>query len=347
MQQFVGSVMIDLLGSSVDAEERELLQHPLVGGVILFARNYESIVQINELCQVIRSTHPSSILIAVDQEGGRVQRFRDGFTRLPCMGEIGHAYERSVAEGIEYAYSCGWIMAAELLAVGVDLSFSPVLDLNKKWNTVIGDRSFSQDPHVVSVLAKALTRGMCEAGMAATGKHFPGHGSVKTDSHLTLPIDSRPFTEVYEEDMQPFIQMIAEEIDALMPAHILFSEIDSHPVGFSRYWLQDILRKKLQFSGIIFSDDLNMAGAEFAGTYAARAEMALNAGCDMALICNNRAGAIEILDQLPRKHKMPVDKWHRLKGKFSHTAESLFLSKAWKTHSNSLAHYRKLYETHQ
>jgi beta-N-acetylhexosaminidase len=339
-----GTVIMDLTGLSLDDEERDLLKHPLVGGIILFARNYESTTQLTELCREIRASRQSPILIAVDQEGGRVQRFKEGLTRIPSMGEVGELYQSSPEQGTEFAYCCGWLMAAELLAVGVDLSFAPVLDLDKKWNTVIGDRSFASDPILVSTLALAVMRGMREAGMAATGKHFPGHGSVTVDSHLELPIDSRQFIEIYQEDMQPFIHMIAADIDALMPAHILFPEVDDHPVGFSRYWLEDVLRKKLKFSGIIFSDDLNMAGAEFAGNYAARAEVALEAGCDMVLICNIRKGAIEILDQLPQKYVISLDKFNRLKGRFSEDLKSLHASHLWKNNFNLFAQYRKMYE---
>lgn len=342
MQQSHGSVMIDLMGLSVNDEERELLQHPHVGGVILFARNYESITQITDLCRMIRESRNKPILIAVDQEGGRVQRFKEGFLRLPSMGEIGKMYRHSSELGLELAKYSGWLMASELLAVGVDLSFAPVLDLDKKLNTVIGDRSFGNDKEVVALLGNYFMRGMHQAGMAATGKHFPGHGSVDADSHLALPVDSRNFEEVYQHDMEPFISLIVNGIDALMPAHILFPEVDNQPVGFSHRWLNEILKRDLLFSGIIFSDDLNMAGAEFAGNYAERAEAALNAGCDMVLICNNRTGAIEILNHLPQKYVLSADKFNRLRGKFSQTVESLHSSTEWKNYFHL---FRKLYET--
>ncbi len=356
MLQSAGPVMIDLMGLSVDAEEHELLQHPQVGGVILFARNYESPAQLSNLCNSIRQIRQSPILIAVDQEGGRVQRFKTGFTLLPSMGEVGQLYQHSSEDGLKWAYCCGWLMAAELLAVGVDLSFAPVLDLDKKYNTVIGDRSFGNNSTIVTILAHSLMSGMHAAGMAATGKHFPGHGSVKADSHLALPIDSRSYADIYQDDMQPFIAMIEANIDALMPAHILFPEIDKQPVGFSSYWLQDVLRKKLGFSGVIFSDDLNMAGAEFAGNYVSRAEAALDAGCDIVLICNNRAGAIEILDHLPTKYILSQDKFNRLKGKYSTDSnsdsssdlKSLYSSVAWKNQFNLFTNLytkqRKSYE---
>ncbi|HSW69819.1 MAG TPA: beta-N-acetylhexosaminidase, partial [Gammaproteobacteria bacterium] len=339
MPQTIGPVILDLMGLEITPEERELLQHPLAGGVILFARNYESPSQISQLCSTIREITPF-ILIAVDQEGGRVQRFKEGLITLPSMREIGEVYQDSHEKGLRFAYSSGWLMAAELLALGVDLSFAPVLDLDKGWNTVIGDRSFAASPAAVMALGEAVIQGMHAAGMAATGKHFPGHGSVKSDSHLELPVDLRQFTEIFQQDMQPFSQMISAGIDALMPAHILFSEVDDKPVGFSRYWLQEILRKKLNFSGIIFSDDLNMAGAEFAGNYFSRAEAALAAGCDMILICNNRPGAIEIMDHLSEKYRLSFDKFKRLKGKFSYDLNTLHASSAWKNNFNQ---YRKVY----
>ncbi len=343
MQPSHGPVILDLIGYTVTDEERELLQHPHVGGVILFARHFESAAQISELCQSIRRCRQSPLLITVDQEGGRVQRFKEGFVKLPSMGEIGQIYHRSNEEGLQLAECVGWLMAAELLAVGVDLSFAPVLDLDKKCNTVVGDRSFGQDADSVALLGNAVMQGMHKAGMAATGKHFPGHGTVNVDSHLSLPVDDRCFEDVFQDDMQPFISLIANGIDALMPAHILFPKIDNQPVGFSTRWLTDVLRKKLLFSGVIFSDDLNMAGAELAGNYAVRAKAALDAGCDAVLICNNRAGAIEILEDLPETYVFPADKFNRLQGRFSHHLKSLHSSVEWQNYFN--LRYRKLYET--
>ncbi len=335
MPQAKGPVIIDLTGLELLPEEGELLQHPFVGGVILFARNYESTTQITQLCRAIRQASPLPLLIAVDQEGGRVQRLKDGFVRLPSMGEVGQLYQASPAAGLQLAYDCGWIMAAELLAVGVDLSFAPVVDLDKQLNTVIGDRSFSATPAIVIRLAEAMIKGMHEAGMAATAKHFPGHGSVKVDSHLDLPVDSRPFAEIECEDMQPFSALITSGIDALMPAHILFSAVDDQPVGFSRYWLQNVLRKQLRFSGVIFSDDLNMAGAAFAGSYIDRAMAALDAGCDSVLICNNRSGALEIIDHLPEKYRFSAERLQNLRGKASVDLKMLHSTSLWKNKFNS------------
>ncbi len=315
MEKIAGPVMLDLIAKEVSPEEKELLQHPLVGGVILFTRNYENPEQLKQLCKTIRSSRKIPLLITVDQEGGRVQRFREGFTRIPSMGEIGQLFltEPDVAEKL--AETSGWQMATELRAVGIDLSFAPVLDLNKGLNAVVGDRAFYSKPNVVILLAKAFIRGMKKAGMVATAKHFPGHGSVAVDSHLEMPIDTRSYADIHRDDMQPFIELIEMGIEAMMPAHILFPAVDTKPVGFSAVWLQEILRKKLQFSGTIFSDDLNMKGAEFAGDYVSRAQSALDAGCDVALICNNRLGAIQILDQLSQKYIKKDNKLNLLLGR--------------------------------
>lgn len=293
-----GPIILDLNGPELSREEQEILQHPLVNGVILFTRNYENTLQLKELCKNIRNTRKLPLLIAVDQEGGRVQRFQKEFTRIPPMGELGKLFETSPTDALKRAEEAGNCMAKELLAVGVDVSFAPVLDLNKELNNVVGDRAFHAQPAIVVQLAKAVMKGMHAAGMPATGKHFPGHGSVNLDSHLKLPIDEREFATIAAEDLIPFVELIRAGINAIMPAHILFPKVDNKPVGFSSIWLREILRKQLKFSGLIFSDDLNMQGANFAGSYIDRAEAALDAGCDRVLICNNRKGAIEIIDNL-------------------------------------------------
>lgn len=330
--QPIGPVIIDLLGLELTSEEKDLLQHPLVSGIILFSRNYESPDQIAELCSHIRNSVTKPLLITVDQEGGRVQRFREGFTRLPSMDYLGKLWEEDPDFASSLAESCGWLMAAELLAVGIDMSFAPVLDLNKKLNTVIGDRAFHSQPDPVIFLAKAYIQGMNRAGMAATGKHFPGHGSVSLDSHHALPVDERTITDIQQNDLIPFAHFIQHGIEAIMPAHILFPAVDNHPVGFSKRWLQDILRNQLQFSGTIFSDDLNMEGAGFAGKYHERAEAALSAGCDMVLICNNRPGAINILDNLSHEWNVDKDKFKLLQGKFSQNIKELHSSDEWQHH---------------
>lgn len=326
-----GPVILDLLGPEMSAEEREILQHPLVGGVILFTRNYQSPEQVTELCQTIRKARKTPLLIAVDQEGGRVQRMRTGFTDLPPLEMIGKRYDESPEAGIRLAEVCGWLMASEVLSVGIDFSFAPVLDLNKKVSSVIGDRSFHRDPLVVAKLATAYVRGMSRAGMAATGKHFPGHGSVVVDSHLDLPVDTRSLDEITNDDMVAFKEMILAGIQAFMPAHILFPAVDDKPVGFSSVWLQDILRKQLKFNGVIFSDCLSMEGAKVIGDHDERARVALEAGCDIVLICNHREAALKILDRLPAdKYAVLPERFKVMQGQFSLPYGKLHNQTEWK-----------------
>lgn len=292
----IGCVMLDLEGTELQAEERKLLQHPAVGGLIYFSRNFESVEQITALSAAVRKAAGKPLLIAVDHEGGRVQRFRDGFTRLPPIASLGRHYADDPLQATQAARKAGWLMAAEVRAVGIDFSFAPVLDLDYGSSGVIGDRAFHRDTRIVSALAQAYIEGMREAGMAATGKHFPGHGWVKADSHLEIPRDERPAQQIMAEDMQPFCELFKGGLDAVMPAHVIYEQVDSQPAGFSKVWLQDVLRQQLQFDGVIFSDDLSMEGASVAGGYAQRADRALEAGCDMVLACNNRAGVIDILE---------------------------------------------------
>lgn len=313
-----GPVIIDLTGLNLTEEEKELLEHPLVGGIILFSRNFESIEQIYTTIRKVRTIANRQLLVCVDHEGGRVQRFRKGFTDLPAMGKIGKLYEKNPEQGLQIAEICGWLMASELLAIEIDLSFAPILDLDKNICPAIGDRAFHQDNRIVIELSKALCRGMNSAGMASTGKHFPGHGSVNLDSHFALPVDNRTFDKIASEDLLPFIALIRAGIHSLMCAHIVYPQIDTEPVGFSRHWLKNILREQLKFTGIIFSDDLNMEGCKVIGDVCDRAERSLEAGCDMILICNNRPDAIRILDYLPqKKHLFPYDKIKNLRGNFS------------------------------
>ncbi|WP_299944063.1 beta-N-acetylhexosaminidase [uncultured Microbulbifer sp.] len=288
----LGPVMVDIEGLELSGEDCELLRHPLVGGVIFFARNYHNRVQLQELITAIRTVRPE-LLLAVDQEGGRVQRFRDEFTRLPSLQAL------SARASQEQLRDVGWLLAAELLTVGVDFSFAPVLDADDQRSRVIGDRSFCADPKRLTAFVRPFIQGMREAGMAATGKHFPGHGHVLEDSHRELPEDGRTLDQVMESDALPFIDCIGTaELDAVMPAHIHFVNIDSRPVGFSRYWLQDILRGRLGFGGVIISDDLSMNGAAVIGGYGERIRAALEAGCDMGVVCNSREGALEALAAL-------------------------------------------------
>ncbi|EXJ11183.1 beta-N-acetylhexosaminidase [Nitrincola nitratireducens] len=289
--------MLDLVGTELSAKEASLLQNPRVGGLILFSRNYVNPDQLKQLIASIRAVAPN-IIIAVDQEGGRVQRFKEGFTRLPAMSALGKLYDTSPDEAIHAAHELGWLMALELRAFDVDISFAPVLDLDWQQSSVIGDRAFSSSAERVALLSGAFLKGMHEAGMAATGKHFPGHGWVQADSHLELPYDERLESAIRQDDLQPFARLIEEGLDAIMPAHVVYSQVDTAPAGFSSYWLKDVLRQELGFDGVIFSDDLTMEGASIAGDYALRCQKALAAGCDMVLVCNQPEAALQVLEYL-------------------------------------------------
>jgi len=291
-----GPLMLDLEGYELTDDERELAVHPMVGGIILFSRNYRDPAQLEYLTRSIRELRPD-ILISVDHEGGRVQRFRNGFTRIPPMASLGTLFMKDPEAALELAWDIGWLMASELLAYGLDFTFAPVLDLDYGISDVIGDRAFSGRPDVVTRLADALIEGLHEAGMPAIGKHFPGHGFVAADSHVDLPVDERPFSEIDASCLKPFTAL-CPLLDGVMPAHVIYKQVAPEPAGFSPYWLKDILRRQLGFKGVIFSDDLGMAGAAIAGDYAARTHAALSAGCDMVLVCNDRAGALQVLDAL-------------------------------------------------
>jgi beta-N-acetylhexosaminidase len=326
----IGALIIDLQGKELTPEERELLAHPTVGGVILFTRNYESRSQLKQLCHSIRQTRTKPLLILVDQEGGRVQRFIPEFTRLPSMGYFGEAYDSNPSKALSMAKDCGWLMAAELLTVGVDLSLAPVLDLNKGISSVIGQRAFHANPQQVITLADGFIQGMKEAGMAATGKHFPGHGSVVLDSHVAIPIDDRSLEDIEREDLIPFKGLLERGITALMAAHIIFPKVDKLAVGYSHRWLQTVLREQLKFKGVIFSDDLNMEGANISSHYADRVQAARDAGCDFTLLCNNRAGVIQVLDQLlSDENQVSQTKWSVLQGNFSRVNESYQQNQRW------------------
>ena len=288
--------MLDLAGTALADDEVELLQNPQVGGVILFARNVQSREQVEALVAQIRAV-AAHLLIAVDQEGGRVRRFREGFSPLPAMQQLGDLCLKDREAGLALSRDTGWLMAAEVIACGLDISFAPVLDVDRDTSSIIGDRAFSDQPQLVIDVAAAFIQGMNEAGMAATGKHFPGHGGIFADSHLEAPVDQRDWQQLWEHDLRPFAAL-CPALGGIMPAHITFPAIDPDSVGFSPFWLREILRDKLGFSGVIFSDDLAMKGADVAGGYQRKAELALQAGCDMILVCNDRSGALEVLDYM-------------------------------------------------
>lgn len=285
-----GPLMIDVAGTELSEVDRERLCHPLVGGMILFSRNYASPEQLTRLCREIHALRTPHLVIAVDHEGGRVQRFREGFTRLPAMRRLGELWDGHRDEALLAARGIGFVLAYELLARGVDLSFTPVLDLDYGSSAVIGDRAFHRDPAVVSELAGALIAGLRQAGMAVCGKHFPGHGFVAADSHVAIPVDGRSL-EAMADDLEPYRRLA---LDAVMPAHVIYPEIDSKPAGFSPTWLTK-LREEFSFDGVIFSDDLSMEGASVAGDIVARADAAWIAGCDMLLVCNAPDAVAELL----------------------------------------------------
>jgi beta-N-acetylhexosaminidase len=289
-----GPLMLDVAGLELTAIERERLAHPLVGGVILFARNYDSPAQLKALTASIRALRAPSLLIAVDHEGGRVQRFREGFTSIEPMRALGGRWDRDVAAAAAEARKVGTTIASELGAHGVDFSFAPVLDLDYGASTVIGDRALHRNPNAVAHLAAALCEGLRVGGMAAVAKHFPGHGFIAADSHAETPVDERPLAALEKDDLVPFAVLVRHHIEGVMPAHVIYPAVDAQPAGYSTIWLQDVLRKRLGFDGLIFSDDLSMAGAKVAGGIAARAEAACTAGCDMVLLCNDPAGWDEL-----------------------------------------------------
>lgn len=299
MGQKLGALIIDLQGVTLTPDEQALLNHPMVGGVILFKRNYETRAELITLCQRIRMASPRPLLIMVDQEGGRVQRFVPEFTALPPVASLGAIYDKNSTAGLMAAQEHATTMAQELLAVGVGMSLAPVLDLNKGISSVIGDRAFHRDPAVVTALAKAYMHAMHALGMPAIGKHFPGHGSVTLDSHLASPIDPRTLAELLADDLQPFVNLMQAGMPGVMASHVIFPEIDDKPVGFSRIWLKTIIRDQLNYQGVILTDDLNMQGASVVGDCTARIAESREAGCDFALLCNNREGVIHALDHLP------------------------------------------------
>jgi len=330
--------MMDLAGTRISDAERTLLRDEQVGGVILFTRNFESIEQITDLVAQVHALRSPHLLVAVDHEGGRVQRFHDGFTRLPPAAVFGRLYRRQPDSAREYARQAGWLMAAELRAVGVDFSFAPVLDLAHGVSGVIGDRAFHASTEVVATLSYAWMRGMLAAGMHAVGKHFPGHGGVAEDSHMALPVDHRDLETLLREDIVPFEKMIQNDIAGIMPAHVIYDRVDDRPAGYSRVWLQDILRGRLGFQGVIFSDDLSMEAAGIAGDFGSRAAAALEAGCDMVLVCNHPEGVADVVAGLAG-YSSPVSQMRlvRMHGKGHTGREALRASDEWKRVASMVA----------
>jgi beta-N-acetylhexosaminidase len=343
----LGPLMVDVPGRSLLPEDRDVLEHPLVGSVILFTRNFESVEQLAALVAEIRAVRSPPLLVAVDHEGGRVQRFRRDFTLLPPMRRLGREYDVDKARGRELARQAGWLLGAELRAIGIDLAFAPVVDLEYGVSSVIGDRAFHRDPDAVAVLAGALMAGMREAGMAATAKHFPGHGAVVADSHVQLPIDRRAYVDL-ERDLRPYRRLIANGLPSVMAAHVVFPEVDELPASLSRRWIQGVLREELDFRGAVFTDDLSMAGAAAFGGVVERCRLALAAGCDVLPICNDRASVLAALDGLQASPE-PVSALRiaRLHGRGAGTLpgvgpglaarDELLASDAWRRCSDALA----------
>ncbi len=325
----LGPLMVDLKGTQMDAEEREILRHPLVGSVILFTRNYADPQQLTQLVSDIHAARSPALIVAVDQEGGRVQRFRPEFSRLPSLRRIGHEYDSDHRAGCALARQLGWLMAAELRAHGVDLSFAPCVDLDYGVSEVIGDRALHRRGAAVGELAVAYMHGMRDAGMAAVAKHFPGHGAVVADSHHALPIDRRSLEDL-SEDLTPYRVLIANGLPAVMVAHVLFPEVDNVPASVSSRWIRGVLRGELGFQGAVFTDDLSMEGAAVAGDVIERAQRALAADCDVLPVCNKRESVIKLLDQL----KVEPDassalRLVRMRGRQQQNRDRLLASQAW------------------
>jgi beta-N-acetylhexosaminidase len=329
--------MVDVAGLELTPEDREVLRHPLVGSVILFTRNYASSEQLSRLVAAIHAVRTPALIVAVDQEGGRVQRFRPEFSLLPAPRRIGHTWDLDAKQGLALARSMGWLMAAELRAHGVDLSFAPCVDLDYGVSEVIGDRAFHSKPAAVAELALAYVAGMKDAGMAATAKHFPGHGAVIADSHKSLPVDRRGWHEL-GDDLLPYRRLVANGLPGVMVAHVLFPAVAPEPASLSRRWVQNALREELRFEGAVFTDDLSMGGAAEYGDIVARATAALDAGCDVLPVCNDRASVVKLLDGLsheiqPSSHLRLV----RMRGKAAPERDELFAGDAWRASQAMLA----------
>ena len=336
----LGPVMLDIEGLSLSPADRDLLREPAVGGLILFARNFESADQVADLVAEVRALRRPPLLVAVDHEGGRVQRFRDGFTRIPPMRSIGREYDRDNQSGLQAAREAGWIIASELRAVGIDLCFAPCVDLDWGISEVIGDRAFHRKPAIVADLANAFARGLRSAGMAAVAKHFPGHGAVIADSHLKLPVDRREYGLLLD-DMQPYERLVSNgSIAGVMLAHIVYEQMDALPAGFSSYWIERELRSRIGFGGAVFSDDLSMKATEAYGDMAERARLSLDAGCDMVLVCNDRDAAHAAVDALnDYSNPLSLVRLARLHGTGQPMRETLLASDEWQTIHERFGHW--------
>jgi len=346
----LGPLMVDLAADYMSAKEKELLLSPQVGGVILFSRNFSSVERLIKLIEEIHELRHPRLLIAIDQEGGRVQRLREGFTQLPAINLLGQIYDSEPKRAAELATVSGWLMASELRSIGIDFSFAPILDLNYGVSQVIGDRAFHKDPEVVSLLAIRYVQGMRNAGMQAVGKHFPGHGAVTADSHIELPTDIREFQDIAMQDLVPFKRLIDNGLAGLMSAHVVYENVDPEIATFSKLWLQDVLRKQLEFNGVIFSDDLSMKAALCDGQgdgedndeYLLRTQKALDAGCDMALICNSSENACLVAEQLGDYNnpasQMRLTRMHG--GKDPKSYQDLRSSKEWKRAVSQVESYQ-------
>ena len=343
----LGPVMLDIDGLHLSPADRDLLREPAVGGVILFTRNFESADQIADLVQDIRALRSPPLLIAVDHEGGRVQRFREGFTAIPPMRRIGREYDRDSESGLQAARRAGWMIASELRSVGIDLCFAPCLDLDWGVSEIIGNRAFHTKPDPVAELAGAFARGLRSAGMAAVGKHFPGHGAVIADSHLKLPIDRREYGLVLD-DMRPYERLIGTgKLAGIMLAHIIYRQMDPMPAGFSDYWIQRELRSRLGFGGAVFCDDLSMKATRDYGPIAVRASLALDAGCDMILVCNDRDSAEQAVEALADySDPLSLVRLARLHGTGHPLRETLLASDEWVSINRQFARWSERPELH-
>lgn len=336
----LGNIMIDIAGTELTEQDRERLMHPLVAGVILFSRHFESVDQLRKLTTEIHRLRHPRLLIAVDHEGGRVQRFREGFSRLPAMRQIGELYDSHPKAAEQMAENVGWLMATELLSVGVDFSFAPVVDLDYGDSHVIGDRAFHHNDKVVGDLAWWLMKGMRHAGMASVAKHFPGHGYIQADTHLEVAVDERTFNEIAQHDLQPFLKLIEHNLEAVMPAHVIYPKVDALPAGFSKIWLQEVLRKQCHFEGVIVSDDMSMQAAVAFGDVSKRVASALEAGCDLVLVCNDLAAADQVLASVDwQPDALSHARLIRMHGKPHIAYENLHRDPLWQSRAHAVERF--------